>query len=152
MIKVCAVTGHRHISPEKSIDIHCRLNGEILLAITDGYTHFISGFASGIDLEFAEIILKVKELIPNISLEAAIPYRYRLEEKEPKFQELLSKCDNINVICEEKKSNCYFLRNTYLVEKADRIIAVFDGRKRSGTYQTIGIARKKMREIKFINI
>jgi len=148
----CACTGHRKISESKIGKVRCRLRGEILVAIIDGYTNFLSGFAKGTDLEFVKLILMVKEVMPQITLEAVIPYRDRLNAKEPDFQELLSKCDKVTVISEEKKRNCYTLRNKYLIENADRIIAVFDGRKRGGTSQTIRMAEKNKKNIRLINI
>ena len=59
-IKTCCVTGHRDIPEEKVDRIHSLLRREILAAIQDGYTHFISGFAFGADLLFADIVVGTK--------------------------------------------------------------------------------------------
>ena len=70
--KNCCVTGHREIPAERAEKIRELLRQEILTAIEDGYTRFLSGFAAGADLLFAEIVVALKEIYP-ITLEAAIP-------------------------------------------------------------------------------
>ena len=47
--KTCCVTGHRDIPAEQMDKIRELLRQEILTAIEDDYTHFISGFAAGGD-------------------------------------------------------------------------------------------------------
>ena len=54
--KTCCVTGHRNISIDCITRVEQALRHEILLAIEDGYTRFISGFAEGADLIFASIV------------------------------------------------------------------------------------------------
>lgn len=67
------VTGHRKINPENLTYIKDKLQNEISLAIKDGYINFVSRFADGTDLIFAEIVAELKET-HSISLTAAIPY------------------------------------------------------------------------------
>lgn len=55
--KICCVTGHRKIAVEKIEYVKEELRKWVDLAISDGFTHFISGFAEGVDLLFAEIIV-----------------------------------------------------------------------------------------------
>ena len=123
-----------------------------MLAVFDGYTHFLSGFADGADLEFSDIIIKLKNFIPDITLEAVLPYKERLEDKNNKLQELLKKCDKVSVISEKGNKKSYMLRNLYIAENSARVIAVFSGNKRSGTGQTIRLAGENSREIKLINL
>ena len=72
--KVCCVTGHRDIPTDRAVYVEQALRREVLAAIEDGYTRFISGFAEGTDLMFAAIVAEQKEYIPNLYLEAALPY------------------------------------------------------------------------------
>ena len=146
------MTGHRKIAENKIEEVRCRLRCEIFLALLDGVDRFICGMCDGADLEFAEIIIKAKAIKPEISLEAALPYRDRLKTDNSRFHEILEKCDKITFTGEEYNQNCYRVRNAYIVEQSDCIIAVFDGRKRIGTAQTLNIARKENREIRLINI
>lgn len=146
----CAVTGHRHIKEEKREYVRQQLQEAVLQAVNDGYKWFMSGFADGVDLMFADIVLDRKKNDSSIILEAAIPFRNRLNEKEPLFVKLLEQCDYVHVICENFVPNCFLLRNTYLVANASRVIAVYDGRRRSGTAQTMRIAKEQERELHII--
>lgn len=150
--KACGVTGHRDI-PENQIEsIKRSLQCEIDKAIADGYTAFLSGFAEGVDLLFAEIVVEKCKENPLLHLEAVIPYRNRYKRllKNEKKRAFLESCAKIEVISEELTSNVYMKRNRYIVDHSDRIIAVYDGREKGGTVSTIRMVhaqRKELREI-----
>ena len=152
MLKSCCVTGHRNIPAEKIDYIKQELRKEIMLAFRDGCTHFISGFADGVDLLFAEIVAELKTKNPDISLEAAIPYRNRLKAKNNKFQKLIKVCDKVTVIAENYSKNCYMARNMYIVQQSQHIIAAYDGRESGGTEFTIRYGRTQGRVLRIINI
>lgn len=61
MQKICMVTGHRKVDPNKIDLVKAELRKKILLAVEDGYTHFVSGFAEGVDLWFASIVAELKD-------------------------------------------------------------------------------------------
>ena len=151
-VKSCCVTGHRSISPEMEDFVKKELRKEIILAINDGYTHFISGFAIGTDLIFADIVVEQKTEHPYITLEAAIPYGRRLETSDIEFNRLIEQCDAVVVKSEQYTKNCFFIRNLYMVENSERVIAVYDGRKNGGTAFTIRKARISQREVRIILI
>ena len=88
--KTCCVTGHRDIPEDRIAYVEQELRREVLAAIQDGYTRFISGFAEGADLMFAAIVVEQKKHNPDLFLEAAIPYAGRLKTKNKQFHELLS--------------------------------------------------------------
>ena len=98
--KTCCVTGHRDIPTSQIDTVKYSLYREIQVAIEDGYTRFISGFADGSDLLFAAIVAKEKQRNPALSLEAAIPYRGRMQTPNREFQRLLLVCDRVTVIRE----------------------------------------------------
>jgi uncharacterized phage-like protein YoqJ len=150
--KACSFTGHRHIKADKQQYVRRQLQDAVWQAIQDGFTCFVSGFAEGADLLFAAIVVDMKKKEPSIALEAAIPYRDRLDAKDPLFNELLNQCDHIQVVCEAYSPDCFLARNKYLVEHSERVIAVFDGRRRSGTAQTIRIAKEQNRELYIISV
>lgn len=77
-----AFTGHR---PQKlpfgfdetdprCVDFKRRLCNSIEMMILEGYTHFISGGALGMDMYAAEAVLTLREQYPEITLEIAIPH------------------------------------------------------------------------------
>lgn len=151
MTNSCMITGHRQIPDEKIASVKEQIAAEISKAIKKGYTHYISGFANGVDLYFAEIVVELKNS-HNITLEAAIPHRNRINVKDREFQRLLSCCDTVGVHSEEYSLSVFMKRNRYMVKQSDFVIAVYDGRHTGGTLATIEYARALKKEIKLILI
>lgn len=149
--KTCCVTGHRDIPEDKLAYVEMELQKEILTAIEDGYTRFINGGAAGSDLIFAAIVAKLKQSQP-LFLEAAIPYTGRLKSKEPDFQKMLAACDNVKVFSERYSRGSYFVRNRYMVDESDLVIAVYDGRNSGGTVYTINYAHDKGKAVQVVRI
>lgn len=151
-MKICCVTGHRDIPKEQKSYVRESLRREILAAIADGFTGFMSGFAEGVDQDFAEIVIELKQTYPDLQLMAAIPTRQRLNslEKKPETKAMLDCCSDITVIREDYHPSVYSHRNRYMVEKSGRVIAVYDGREKGGTVGTIRFThtlKKELREI-----
>ena len=147
----CCVTGHRDIPVEKVPYVQDHLYQELLRAIQYGYTHFVSGFASGVDLMFAGIVAELKQEYP-ITLEAAIPYPCRMNTPDKVFQCLLKECDIVKVHTEQYSKSCYMVRNRYMVDCSALVIAVHDGRKSGGTAATIRYAHKMERDVRKIRL
>ena len=137
--QTCCVTGHRDIPTEKRDLIKALLRREVLKAISEGYTHFISGFAAGVDLIFAEIVAELKREY-SITLEAAIPYPGRMKTPDKTFQSLIKNCDVIRVHADHYHKGCYMNRNRYMVDNSTMVIAVSDGREYGGTVATMRYA------------
>lgn len=151
-IKICCVTGHRDIPKEQKDYVKESLRREILVAIADGFIGFMSGFAEGVDQDFAEIVIELQKDNPDLHLMAAIPTRQRLEslQKKPQTKAMLDCCTDITVIREDYHPSVYSHRNRYMVEKSGRVIAVYDGREKGGTVGTIRFThtlKKELREI-----
>lgn len=152
--KTCCVTGHRDIPDEQIDDVKYALRREIVKAISDGYTGFMTGFADGADQYFAEIVVKLQTDLPNLRLIAVLPYRKRvgsLEARE-RTKALLHACADVVVIQEEYKPNVYAKRNRYMVEHSDRVIAVYDGREKGGTVNTIRLTHRMKKELREIPV
>lgn len=149
--KTCCITGHRKINDAKIMRVKDDIKTAVLEAIEQGYTHFISGFAEGVDLYFADIVSQLKEQY-HLTLEAAIPYRNRTKTKNAEFHRLLQKCDAVGIITEEYSKNCFLMRNRFMVQASDIVIAVYDGREGGGTLFTMRYAHTMGKEIKIINI
>lgn len=147
----CCVTGHRDIPLEKIPYVQGQLHQELVQAIQHGYTHFISGYASGVDLIFAGIVAGLKSEYP-ITLEAAIPYPGRMKTSDMIFQRLMKECDIVKVHSEQYSKSCYMVRNRYMVDCSTLVIAVYDGRKSGGTAATIRYAHQMSRAIKEIRL
>lgn len=150
--KTCCVTGHRNLPQNEINKIKATLRRETDLAVADGYTRFMSGFADGVDQYFSEIVLERKKARPELELVAVIAYQKRLDslKGKGKTNELLAACADVIVMQEEYHPSVYSHRNRYMVERSDRVIAVYDGREKGGTVRAIRFAhqmRKELREI-----
>lgn len=147
---VCGVTAHRDIPDDNIEYIKNELRKVIQKTLDKNYRHYISGFANGGDLIFIETVLEFKERYPGIRIEAAIPYRERLKSKNKQFQNLIMKCDYIEICSEEYSKQCYSRRNDYILERSDLVIAIYDGRPKGGTYNTIQKAIKLNKNLSVI--
>jgi len=150
--KTCCVTGHRDIPMDRIAYVGQELRREVLNAIEDGYTRFLSGFAEGADLIFAEIVAEEKKYHPELILEAAIPYAGRLKTKDGKFHDLLRVCNAVKVECQSYAPSCFMRRNRYMAGQAQRVIAVYDGRERGGTLFTMRYAHTLGKEVRLIKV
>lgn len=150
--KACMVTGHRALAPQKDGEIRFALRQELFRAIDQGYTHFLSGFAQGVDLLFAELVVQMKERFPYVTLEAALPHPQRLRCPDPRFQELLAACDVLGVHSPAYGPQCFMKRNRYMVSRAQRVIGLYDGRPGGGTAATLRYAARQGKEIVTISL
>ena len=155
--RLCAFTGHRpqklQIQSEKdgqALQIKKMLREEILKALDEGYTEFISGMVLGTDLWAAEIALHIK-LIYNIwnkdiRLYAAIPFLGQdntwPEDVRERYYNVLNRCDGIFCLSETISNDAYLRRNDFMVEHAAKLIAVYNGSE-GGTDYTIKKAKQK---------
>ena len=55
-VKTCCVTGRRKIPADRIEYVNRELYREVLQAVKDGFTHFISGFSEGTDLLFSAAV------------------------------------------------------------------------------------------------
>ena len=138
--KKCCFTGRRNIPNEYIESIYRELEKEVLKAISEGYTCFLSGFASGADLMAAQTVINIRSKNDGIQLEAYLPYAQR--ENSRSISNLLSKCDE-KIICSDiYYKGCYHKRNRCMVGQCQKLIAITDGKEGGGTGYTIDYARK----------
>lgn len=143
--RVC-FTGHR---PEKlsrcEKDIKTDLEKEIRQAIADGLNVFITGMARGVDIWAAQIVLKLHSEGMNVKLLCACPYdgfeRGWSNEWQRQYTDILGAADFVKYVCPRYSRSCFQIRNEWMVNRAARVIAVFNGEK-SGTKNTIDYADK----------
>ena len=152
--KTCCITAHRSVPAEQVGHVKKSLELEVDCAISDGFTCFISGFADGADLLFAEIVAEKIAKNPALKLLAAIPYQKRLDKlkKSERTKALIDLCAEIYAAAEEYHPSVYAKRNRYMVERSDRVIAVYDGREKGGTVGTIRLAHMMKKELREITV
>lgn len=164
MQKFCCCTGHRPqgfpfkygIDKQKQYAYLQALAKKIELAIIDyGILNFISGMAVGADLDFAEIVLTLRDKYP-ITLECAIPCQNQTlkwsDTDKLRYDDILKRADEINLISKRYTPECMLKRNRYMVNKSELVIAVFNGIERGGTWYTINYAKKNNKKIEMIEL
>lgn len=152
MLRSCCVTGHRGIPKDKHNFVKLELERAIQQALIEGYRVFLTGFAQGVDILFAQCVIAQREKYPDLFLEAALPFAGRVKQLRTEEKELLAQCDGVQVICEKYQSDCFFKRNQYLVDNSNRVIAVYDERGKGGTFYTISYARALRRDLRIIKL
>ncbi len=150
----CCFTGHR---PDKmelgEKEIKPMLEKAIDEAIRDGYVTFITGMAMGTDIWAAEIVLERRKFNKNLHLICALPHpnfesRRSITEKM-RFNKILRKADLVKEINTHYYAGCYQVRNEWMVDRSNLVIAVFNGQK-GGTKNTIDYAKRT--SIKVVNV
>lgn len=107
-------------------------------------TKAICGMASGVDQMYAELALKQR-----IPLAAALPYKKDWDKLHPVVQEQLHQADEVVYACEKYDKKGYYIRDCMMVDAADVVLAVWDGNKWGGTWNTIEYALSKGKEVIF---
>ncbi len=160
--KTVCFTGHRPekiFSNDASLDVKLALlkrdiRIQIEQAIDDGYVNFISGMARGTDIFFAELVLYLKQRHPEIKLICALPFPEQgsgfSQKWRGRYDGIIARCDEKTAVCESYSKQSYIIRNKYMVDRSQRVIAVFNGAP-GGTAGTISYAKAKGREIIIID-
>lgn len=160
----CCCTGHRPkgfpfaygIDKQKHNVYLQTLEQKIELVVDEyGITNFISGMAVGVDLDFAEIVLKLRNKYP-VTLECAIPCPNQTlkwsDTDKSRYESILKNADEVSLISERYTPECMLKRNRYIADKSDVVIAVFNGVERGGTWFTINYAANKNKIIELIKL
>ena len=96
-------------------------------------TEVITGMAKGADLIAAQA---AKDL--NIPYLCVYPYKrksFLVEE-----QELINTAAGIVYLADKYFQGCYVVRDRYMVDRADKVLAVWDNKTGGGTYYTMNYA------------
>ena len=142
MIERCAFTGHRKETEKLDAAL---LDRVILNLIKDGVKDFLCGMALGFDLIAAENVIKYKKDFP-IRLIGCLPCGDQSERfskvDEERYNEILSRCDEILVLTPSYRNGCMQERDKFMVDNCDVLVCFL--RKRSGgTYYTVEYAEKQ---------
>ena len=150
----CCFTGHR---PDKlelgEKEIKPMLEKAIDNAIANGYVTFITGMARGTDIWAAEIVLERKKINKELHLICALPHpnfesRRSITEKM-RFNKIIKNADLVKEINNHYFTGCYQVRNEWMVDRSNLVIAVFNGQK-SGTKNTVDYAKRK--DVNVVNV
>ncbi|MBQ7225212.1 MAG: DUF1273 family protein [Clostridia bacterium] len=160
---ICCVTGHRPAGfpfsrEENSIEYvfyQEKLLSEITKLIHAGYLTFIFGVADGADTDFANAVIHLRDNEGyNISLEAALPFPINPSknptEKTLDRITLLKMCNRVHTVSPYFHKGCMQKRNEFMVDRADLVLAIWNGIQKGGTWNTIKYGTKKGKAFKYI--
>ena len=150
----CCFTGHRPQSlpwkfneqDERCLRMKEKLRNEIIKAIKNGYTTFISGMALGFDMICAEMVLELKKTYPFIKLIGAIPCKTQdklwNEKDKQRYRSLLTQLDSIRCIYDDYIGpECMLERNRFMINNSSLVIALFNGTN-GGTKKTLDYVKE----------
>ena len=161
--KVCAFTGHRpsayrfgyNEENEGCLKLKSLMEQEIQNLIARGVATFITGMALGADTWGAEIVLNLKQEYPFLQLIAALPCRTQADgwtpEQRDRYFHILCQCDDVFCVGEEYARGCMLQRNRWMVDRAQCVLAVYNGDPKGGTAYTVQYALKKGRPVTAID-
>lgn len=102
----------------------------------------INGMAQGVDQIFAKIAKDKGVPLLNV-----YPHRRKFHP----YEEMLNENENVVFFSDTYSKSNYILRDRYMVDNADIVLAVFDGIPAGGTWQTIEYAKQKNKKIIYFN-
>lgn len=164
-METLCVTGHRpdglpwkkqRDNTGRRGDFLDELKSVIALCVENGFRHFISGGATGVDTDFAFAVIELKKKYPFITLEIAIPCpeqsRYWSEDEKLDYDELLRAADVTTVTNPYYTAYCMQKRNKYMVDNSDCVLCCYNGATEGGTYNTVRYAEKSGKRLLFIDL
>ena len=157
-MKSCCVTGNRpqkfpwKYGEGKEYEKYLtEMARQIEKLIESGYNYFISGGALGVDQDFAEAVLRAKQVHAGIELEIAVPCRNQAarwsEAERRRYLSILERADRVEILSEHYTRFCMLKRNEYMVDKSDLVLAYWNGEESGGTWYTMNYAKRKRKEL-----
>lgn len=142
---------------EDASDFMAGLKRELEKAVTEavreGNTVFLNGCMAGFDVVAGEIVLKLKELFPNIYCVTIAPFRVNFFGNlnwdglwKQRALTLYKKSDVALCLSESYHPKVYYERNEFLVDHASGVICYYTGTA-GGTKYTLNYARKKGKKL-----
>ena len=127
------------------------IKNEIIRQINLGVDTFITGMALGTDIWAAELVISLKEEHPSIRLVAAIPCPEQAKKWTPiqkkRYDDILSYCDEKIILSDHYHKACMHIRNKFMVDHSDKVIAVYNFSDEGGTASTVKYALSKGKEL-----
>jgi len=139
--KSVAFTGHRTYAGQAG----CQLQQTIRRFYEQGCRIFWCGMARGFDLAAAESVIALKCGLPELQLHCALPFaafadRFEAEDRM-RVERILEFADRVAVVGTGYSPRVFLLRDEFMVDRAARLIAWYDGSP-GGTRYTWYYARR----------
>ena len=142
-----AFTGHRFIPYDQYPSVRETVKQTVLELYHRGYKYYYCGMAMGFDMLAAEAVIFLKAEYKDIKLIASVPYRNQSEKftyvDKRRYQAILNRADEVVVLSEDYKKDCFLERNNFMLAHASSLIAYYDGKEKGGTFYTVCRAERK---------
>lgn len=165
--KICCVVGDNSLEfPWNYKNKHCKkyknylinmFNKAESLVKKENYTHFILGCTVGVDMDFAEAVIFLRDKVCNhIKLEIVLAcvrkdIKWSCEE-EFRYNSILENADKVTILSEHYNSFSIKTSNKYIVDKANLVLAFWNLKENGKTYNTIYYARDKNKLLEIIDL
>lgn len=159
MKTACAFTGHRpqrfpwrfNEADPRCVALKAVLTEQIKALVKFGVTDLFSGMALGVDAWAAQVVLTLREGDPRLKLHCVLPCknqdaRWNAAARKT-YHAILEQADTIQYVSQDYYNGCMLDRNRRLVDLADVLLAVYDGKPAGGTAATVRYARNQQKEI-----
>lgn len=141
----CSFTGHRQIPPECRTALTALVDRAIEYAYSEGYRTFMCGGALGFDTIAAKEVIRFRMTHSDVRLLLILP----CVEQDANWSKIqknaynftLESADEIVYTSDTYTKSCMSVRNRYLAENCDMLIA-YVGRSNSGSAQTVRMAQR----------
>lgn len=150
----CCFTGHRVLKNYTSLSR--KIAVAVMKLINVGVTDFYAGGAIGWDMLCAQTVITLRECFNDIKLHLVLPCppeeqcKKWSDEQKMDYYKIYKKADSVEIVSDVYYKGCMRKRNKRLVELGDICVCYFDNKQRSGTAQTIKMAKEK--GIRIINL
>ncbi len=115
-------------------------------ALRDGFTHFLCGMARGCDQYFFDAVCDLRARSSGVTIEAALPCETQADHwpraDRLRYADALARCDAVCYVQRAYTSGCMLRRNRAMIDRAQRLITVYDG-SRGGTGAAVAYARRR---------
>lgn len=140
----CALTGHRKLG--QTFDRAAVKDVLKRLIEKENFSVFYCGMALGFDTVCFQLLQELKAEGYALRVVACIPFegqadRFSSENREI-YEKMLEQCDRKYVLSPAYTKYCMFVRNRFMVDRSDAVLAYLRFRP-SGTAYTVDYAEKK---------
>lgn len=150
--KTACFTGHRKME-EPISEIEDRVTAAVENLIQNGCRYFGAGGARGFDALASQVVLRLKEIYPQIHLILVLPFDRQYSHERnwtpaevEQYHSLKKRASKVVVLAAGYSSGVYYRRNRHLVDHSSVCVAYMT-RENSGTSYTVNYARAKGLEV-----
>ena len=152
MGKICCIIGEEIVPNRIPLSVQLQLHKELLRAITEGFTVFLSGFGNVPELFFADLVFELRKIHPRLFLEAALPYRSAIRNPHPDFKRLIYQCNGISIHNTRHTNSSLLIRNRQIIAQSKRIFVAYHSQEMKDNILALCRESNKMKDTILFNL